>query len=129
MTMSNATTSLQPDAVKAVEEFSRIVAALQLRPTPPAPTGLKATALGATKVNLEWEHNSLNEKEFKIERCEGPNCAEFAEIKRVPKGVKKHEDASAYGGKIYRYRVRASNGNGDSSSSNIVEATTPNTTP
>lgn len=52
-------------------------------PPPPgitAPSGLTATAASGTRVDLGWTDNSTNETGFKVERCSGAGCTNFAQI-------------------------------------------------
>jgi len=95
-------------------------------PAPPAaPSGLSATASSATQINLAWTDNSTNEAGFKIERCQGVGCANFAQIDQVGAGTTGYSDTSVAASTTYVYRVRATNGGGDSAYSNTAAATTP----
>ncbi|HWQ31255.1 MAG TPA: hypothetical protein VNQ79_00105, partial [Blastocatellia bacterium] len=49
-------------------------------PAPAAPTSLTATAASSSQINLAWTDNANNEDGFKIERCQGSGCTNFAEI-------------------------------------------------
>ncbi|MGH7522210.1 MAG: hypothetical protein ACREMI_13125 [Gemmatimonadales bacterium] len=52
-------------------------------PPPPgiaAPTGLTATAASQTRVDLAWTDNATNETGYKVERCSGAGCTNFAQI-------------------------------------------------
>ena len=52
--------------------------------TPPAaPTNLAATAVSSSQINLTWTDNDNNEQGFKIERCTGVGCSDFAQIATV----------------------------------------------
>lgn len=91
------------------------------QPSPPvAPTNLAATA-GKKKVTLNWVDGSNNETGFKIERStDGTN---FAQITVVGENVTSYGNGGLVSGRIYYYRVRATNSVGDSSYSNVVSAT------
>ncbi|HVF85933.1 MAG TPA: S8 family serine peptidase, partial [Pyrinomonadaceae bacterium] len=93
--------------------------------TPSAPSGLTATAASKSQINLSWTDNSSNEDGFKIERCLGSNCTNFAQVATVGVNIKTFSDTGLSGNKTYSYRVRAYNGTGDSAHSNVANATTP----
>ncbi len=92
-------------------------------PPPPAdPSGLTATANGSSQIDLSWTDNSSNEDNFKIERHAGDG--NFAEIATVGTDVTSYDDTGLSANTTYTYRVRASNGAGDSGYSNEASATT-----
>ena len=92
--------------------------------TPTAPSGLSATAASRTQVNLSWADNSANETGFKIERCKGANCSNFAQVGTVGSNATTFPDTGLAKNTTYRYRVRAYNGSGNSSYSNTASART-----
>jgi hypothetical protein len=69
---------------------------------------------------LNWSDNSGNETGFKIERCQGNNCTNFAQIGTVGANATSFPDTGLARNTWYRYRVRATNGSGDSGYSNIA---------
>jgi serine protease AprX len=103
---------------------------------PPAPpsdltASLETTGKGKNKVvigiALNWTDNSDNEDGFVIQRCavsgKGKNkVCNFADIGSVGPDVTTFSDGPA-GGTV-KYRVRASNANGDSAYSNEVQVRT-----
>jgi hypothetical protein len=91
---------------------------------PPAPTNLTATAASSSQINLTWADNSENEAGFKIERCQGSGCSDFAEIAAVGANVLSYSDKNLLALTTYYYRVRAYNAGGDSGYSNEAGATT-----
>jgi len=94
-------------------------------PTPPlAPSNLTTTATSTTQINLAWTDNSTNESGFKIERCQGAGCANFAQIAQVGAGITSFANTGLVANTTYTYRVRAYNSGGDSSFSNAAAATT-----
>ncbi|MGI8733296.1 MAG: fibronectin type III domain-containing protein, partial [Pyrinomonadaceae bacterium] len=94
--------------------------------TPPAPSGLTATAASRSQINLSWIDNSGNETDFKIERCKGANCANFAQVGTVGSNATTFPDTGLAKNTTYRYRVRAYNVSGNSAYSNTASARTLN---
>jgi acid phosphatase type 7 len=93
---------------------------------PNAPSELTASAVSSTQINLTWADNSGNEDGFHIERCQGPNCSNFAQITQVGANVTSYANSGLSGNTHYSYRVRAFNAQGSSAYSNIAGARTPN---
>ncbi len=94
--------------------------------TPPAPSGLTATAASRNQINLSWVDNSTNETGFKIERCKGANCANFVQVGTVGSNTTTFGDGGLAKNTTYRYRVRGYNVSGNSPYSNIASARTLN---
>lgn len=93
-------------------------------PTPVAPSGLTATAVSSSQINLAWTDNANNETGFKIESCQGGGCSNFAEIATVGANVTTFNNTGLAASTSYSYRVRATNLGGDSAYSNEASATT-----
>ncbi|HYN85536.1 MAG TPA: S8 family serine peptidase [Pyrinomonadaceae bacterium] len=91
---------------------------------PAAPTNLRVTSTGNTSIGIAWNDNSTNESGFKIERCTGSTCTNFAQIGTVGANATGATNSGLTRRTTYRYRVRAYNAGGDSAYSNIVNATT-----
>lgn len=91
---------------------------------PTAPSSLNAATISSSQVDLSWTDNSGDETAFKLERCSGSGCTGFVEFTTVGSGVAAHSNTGLAASTLYRYRVRATNGAGDSTYSNIAEATT-----
>ncbi|MCI0338111.1 MAG: S8 family serine peptidase [Acidobacteria bacterium] len=91
---------------------------------PSAPSTLSATAASSSQINLGWTDNSNNEDGFRIERCQGSGCTNFAEIAQVGANVTSYQNTGLAAGTTYSYRVRAFNGGGNSGYSNTATATT-----
>ncbi len=93
-------------------------------PPPAAPSGLAATAISASQIDLAWTDNSDDEDGFRIERCTGAGCTDFAPLSEVGKNTTAYSDTGLDAETSYRYRVAAFNEGGDSDWSDIAEATT-----
>ncbi len=88
---------------------------------PAAPSNLTATSISTTQIDLAWMDNANNETAFKIERKIGPRGG-FEQIATVGANVNTYSDTSLTSAQAHFYRVRATNGNGDSSYSNTASA-------
>ena len=53
---------------------------------PTDPTNLQASAVGSSQINLSWtaSTDASGVDLYRIERCSGPSCGNFAEIATVP---------------------------------------------
>ncbi|MBX7120140.1 MAG: pre-peptidase C-terminal domain-containing protein [Gemmatimonadaceae bacterium] len=92
--------------------------------TPADPTGLAATVISATRIDLAWVDAADNELAYFVERCTGTGCTSFAQIGFQPPNTVSFSDVSTVANTTYRYRVRASNAAGSSGYSAIVELDT-----
>jgi hypothetical protein len=92
-------------------------------PAPNAPSGLTATAVSTSQINLTWADNASNEDGFKIERStDGVN---FTQIATVAANATSYSNIGLTASTLYYYRVFAYNANGNSASpSNTASATT-----
>jgi hypothetical protein len=91
---------------------------------PAAPTALKATAASRTQINLSWTDNAGNETGFLIERSTKSGSG-YVQIATVGSNVTSFANTGLAGNKNYYYRVRATNGSGNSAYSNTASAKTP----
>lgn len=91
--------------------------------TPPSsPSATAAIALSSSQISLLWADNSSDETGFRLERsANGTNWTEFAV---TAANVTNFNDTGLAASTTYQYRVRSFNGNGNSSYSNVVSATT-----
>jgi predicted phage tail protein len=101
--------------------YSNVAEATTLSP-PTAPTGLMTSGVTSTTVSLSWTDASSNETGFKIERS--TDGASFSQIGTTAQNATTFTNSGLTPGAKYYYRVRASNVAGDSSYSNVAEATT-----
>ncbi|HKC26275.1 MAG TPA: fibronectin type III domain-containing protein, partial [Thermoanaerobaculia bacterium] len=90
---------------------------------PAAPSNLAAGS-SSSQVDLSWTDNSSNETGFKVERCLGNSCTNFAQIFQTAANVTGYSDPGLARNTWFRYRVRASNLSGDSAYSNVVTVKT-----
>lgn len=133
--ISGGTCTGQPgcDADNARVHNDRAVAVANFRqsgganPQPPAaPSNLSTNPESATQITLNWNDNSDNETEFKIESCVGVDCTNFVQIATVGANVTNYTENQLDADTTYVYRIRATNNAGDSDYSNIAFATTLN---
>lgn len=111
-------------AADGVSPYTLTVTPVGLPPAPPAaPSGLTASGVSATNIELTWADNSTNETEFLIEqRFEG---ADFVEIGSVGANATGFTVSNVEALTTTTYRVRARNEGGFSAYSAETSATTP----
>ena len=93
---------------------------------PTAPTGLAATAISGTRIDLNWTAatDNVGVTGYRVERCQGAGCGDFAEVAQ-PTGTS-YSDTGLSAGITYRYRVRARDAAGNLGAySSIVTQATP----
>ena len=105
-------------------DYSNTARASTTMNPPEAPTSLSATAVSAGQINLAWADNSSNESGFEVERCAGAGCTNFSTVAETGANITSYSNGGLAASSTYRYRVRAFNDSGDSSFSNVAEATT-----
>jgi len=89
---------------------------------PSAPSGLTASAVSASQINLAWTDNSNNEDGFKIRRStDGVN---FAEIHTTAANATTYTDTGLSASTTYYYKVKATGAEGGSAYSDVASATT-----
>ena len=95
--------------------FSNVASATTplLLVAPAAPSGLKATAVSNSRIDLTWKDNSNNETGFKIERTVSANIG-FAQIAVTGANATSFSDTGLSPSTRFFYRVRATNSAGDS---------------
>ena len=94
--------------------------------TPPStPTGLSATTISASQINLSWTASTDNVgiTGYRVERCQGSGCSNFAQV-GTPTGTT-FSDTGLTSTTSYSYRVRATDAAGNLSGySTTASATT-----
>ena len=90
---------------------------------PRAPTGLTATPVSLTGIDLVWQDNSTNETGFRVQR-RVDGSADWVEIKTTLANITQYSDTELEPRTTYHYRVRAFNNTGASGFSNEAAATT-----
>lgn len=110
-----------------VSADSNIASAATPDVPPVAPTGLGAVAPTSGQVDLGWTDNASNETGFKVERS--TDNVNFSQIAITSANVTTFSDTTVTAGTTYYYRVRATNGIGDSGYSNPASVTTPASLP
>jgi FtsP/CotA-like multicopper oxidase with cupredoxin domain len=89
---------------------------------PSAPSGLSATAVSSSAIDLSWNDNLGDEDGFDIERS--LDGLSFSLLATVNAGVTTYQDTGLAASTTYSYRVSAYNGSGNSAWSNVASATT-----
>ena len=90
---------------------------------PTQPSGLSATAVSPTQVNLAWTDNANNEDGFVLERNWQSNLWEH--VATLPANATSFSDTGLAVDTRYKYQVRAFNDAGQSPNSGVATATTP----
>ncbi|MBN1669646.1 MAG: lamin tail domain-containing protein [Kiritimatiellae bacterium] len=91
---------------------------------PDAPTGLSATAVSYSRIELTWQDESGNETGFKLDRRQSGGDW-VNDLAALSAGSTAYADSGLPAETKYYYRVRATNAVGDSDYSNVADATTP----
>jgi hypothetical protein len=79
---------------------------------PAAPSGLTATAISSSQIDLSWTDESSDEDYFRIERS--LDGSSFAEIGTVDPGIEAYPDTGLSASTTYYYKVAAVNNDGTS---------------
>ncbi|MEM1042188.1 MAG: T9SS type A sorting domain-containing protein [Bacteroidota bacterium] len=121
--LDGAGSSAAPDTPRDFFGYRTLVLVLDLAP-PAAPTGLGATAVSPTAIDIAWTDNAGDESAYEVERgasAGGP----FALVSTEAADVTAYGDTGLSAETEYCYRVRATNASGASAYSNVACATTP----
>lgn len=92
---------------------------------PSAPGNLVATTMSNTRIDLGWSPatSNLGIADYRVERCQGAGCTGFAEVGIAP--ATSYSDAGLVANSVYRYRVRATDTQGNRGvASAVVDAQT-----
>jgi hypothetical protein len=89
---------------------------------PDVPTGLSATAISTTEINLSW-NDVAGETGYKLERKTGSGGT-YAQIATPAQNATSYSDSGLTAETTYYYRIRATNSAGDSDYSSEANATT-----
>ena len=92
---------------------------------PSVPTGLTATGVSTSQINLGWAASTDNTgvTGYRVERCQGAGCTNFVEV-ATPSGTS-FNNTGLNAATTYRYQVRAVDAAGNLSGySSIADATT-----
>jgi hypothetical protein len=103
--------------------FSNVASARTGAAAPSAPTGLRATAVSRSRIELSWTDTSGNETRFEIDRSTAGQP--FQHIATVGANTRFFANTGLKGRTTYTYRIRACNAVGCSPPSNQASATTP----
>lgn len=110
--------------------YSNLADATTLAPpvnAPTPPSALTASVISASQINLSWTDNSDNEVGFELERStDGTN---FNKITDLGSNVTSYNNTGLEASTRYWYRILAKNSGGNSSYSNIADATTSQVAP
>ncbi|MBN1669821.1 MAG: lamin tail domain-containing protein [Kiritimatiellae bacterium] len=91
---------------------------------PPAPPqNLVAAAASSTRINVTWTDASDNETGFKLDRRQ-TGASDWIRVTTTGPNVSTYSDTGLAAGTLYYYKVKAYNGDGNSSYTDVADATT-----
>ncbi len=95
---------------------------------PTDPSGLTATAVSGSQINLSWTGSTDNVlvTAYLVERCQGAGCSSFAQV--GTSATTTFNDTGLSANTSYSYRVRATDAAGNLSGYSNVASTTTNAT-
>jgi len=91
---------------------------------PAPPSGLAATAISSSQINLSWTDNSANETGFKIDRRQSGVATWTVDHANIGAGLENHSDTGLPAETKFYYRVRAYNAAGESANTAVAYDTT-----
>lgn len=92
--------------------------------TPAAPSGLSATAVSSSQINLAWTDNASNETGFEIDRATNSSFTAGLTTTTTGANAVSYNSGGLSASTTYYYRVRATNANGDSANSGTASDAT-----
>ncbi|MBI5778803.1 MAG: fibronectin type III domain-containing protein [Planctomycetes bacterium] len=104
-------------------DYSNVASAQTPIAPPTAPSGLITTSVTASVISLQWNDNSSNEDNFKLERSDD-NGATYTVTYTISANTTVYTNTGLSENTTYWYRVLAINGGGSSGYSNAKSATT-----
>ena len=115
--------------VDLVDEDGTFLAAGSLTVTavpnvPTAPSGLTATALSKSSLQVSWTNTTTDQSSVLVERCRGLGCTSFTRIATLSGTATTFKDTKLSSRTTYSYRVRSRNAAGYSTYSIIASART-----
>jgi YD repeat-containing protein len=112
--------------------YNRILSAAEIRAladsSPPStPSGLGATGVSGTQINLSWSAStdSIGVTGYLVERCQGGSCSNFAQVGTAT-GTS-FSDSGLAASIAYSYRVRATDAAGNLSGYSATASTSTTT--
>ncbi|MCS6820829.1 MAG: S8 family serine peptidase [Microscillaceae bacterium] len=96
-------------------------------PLPAAPTNLIVTAVSDNQISLSWVNNATTATSIELERSAANNTTFFNNKITLSPTTNTYDWGNLQAGTTYAFRVRAVNPSGSSAYSNVVQATTTNT--
>jgi hypothetical protein len=99
-----------------------VASATTLSGPPAAPSGLTATGVSTSQINLAWTDSSNNETNFRIEQS--LNGTSFTEVATVGANSTSYSRTGLAANTRYYFRVRGWNASGFSGYSNTANAKT-----
>jgi hypothetical protein len=103
--------------------YSNEAGATTMSSAPAAPTNASVSTVSDTQLSLVWSDNSSNETGFKVVRKTGTSGS-WSVVATTGANVTSLADSGLSATTLYVYRVRSTNGSGDSSYSNETSAYT-----
>lgn len=95
-----------------------------LPPSPADPSGLSATPVSPTRIDLAWTDNATNEAAYEVERSTTGVGGPYTLLITLPEGSTSYSNTGLTASTEYCYRVRATNGGGASGYAGPTCATT-----
>lgn len=117
---------LSDTGVPSIASWIHLTSASEDTVPPSPPTGLNATAIASTRIELTWTASTDNVAVtgYRLERCQQAGCSNFTQI-ATPTATG-FTDSGLTTGTTYQYRVRAIDAAGNLSAySSTATATTP----